>query len=200
MRFRVSLRLLMVLVALAALGVGPIYRYTQTLWQRSRDYAESAKISALSEKIHLTRAKTPRFGPLEKEAARELADWHAKRSAKYKRAIYRPWIVIVDEPQPPSVPEATVPLPPIAEIAKKEKTEMTKQEDGEESNQAVRKIIEHKDRLRRHQTDGTKMTKEEADQIIRDVAELFNGHRHDRENRKAAREAEVARFRDLATP
>jgi|GEM_PF-7099934 len=205
MRLRVSLRLLMVVVALAALGIGPIYRYVQTLRQRSRDYAESAQVSALLEKVYLARAKSPHYGPLEKEASEGLADWHAKRSAKYKRAIYRPWILVEEPtPPPPMLPPKDAPNKPITEIANKnkEKVDMTKLSFDEASNRAIQKIRDHSERLRRRQADGlkTKMSQEELDQILRDLDEFRNARRNDRASRKAAREAEIARFRGLATP
>src|SRR5690242_15010074 len=100
MRVRVSIRWLMVLVALSALGVGPGYRYLQTLRRRSQEYAMIAKDMKRSVAIDTHLATVTILGREGMEAAKKSAAWHVTRAAVYEHGSRRPWIVIPWETPP----------------------------------------------------------------------------------------------------
>lgn len=129
MRLQVSLRVLMLLVAAAAVVAGPLCRYALTLRRRSREYSEAAQISAISSRIHSTLAKMPYARPEDRSAQRKAARWYAKRSEEYKRAARFPIVGVADEPAP-EIPAPTRDLPPLPPIPKASKPiqEMTKEE------------------------------------------------------------------------
>lgn len=112
MRLRVSIRVLMVVVAIAALCVGPVFKYVQTLRKRSRDYAETANTSIKMIGYLTLSVQKPYLTDEERQSRQRLLVWYQRRIGAYTRAASRPWIVVVDEPRPPIVTSKPAPTPP----------------------------------------------------------------------------------------
>lgn len=111
MRVRISIRWMMVVVALAAVAIGPAYRYARRLRQRSHAYAEAARNSDGASKFYQRRSTATYPSDAEKAYAKKAAAWHAERSARYRRGASRPWLVVAEpnplpdrRPEPPPLP------------------------------------------------------------------------------------------------
>jgi Tfp pilus assembly protein PilE len=91
MRVRFTVRRLMVVVALIAI-VFPVARWVQTMRLRSRDHQFEADLEDIRAKVSRIRTRTTFRSASEKAKAAIAADYHAKRSEKYKRAAARPWV------------------------------------------------------------------------------------------------------------
>lgn len=151
MRLRVSLRVLMLLVALSALCVGPVCRYVQTLRQKSREYADLAKGSADMNKSVKAKLRLRRLTPEVREATQKLADWHAKRGEAYTRAASRPWTTVKEDPRPETPPSAPVldpfVFPPVRQPPKPP-GEMTRAEQLEYGRRLAQDAVDLTERLK----------------------------------------------------
>lgn len=158
MRVRVSVRWLMVLVALSALGVGPVYRYLQTLRRRSQEYAEIAKEMKGSVALYGRMATLTFQGPERTEAEKRLAAWHAERAVVYEQGSRRPWIVIPWEAPPPLPPPRVVKLEPMPKFEfsppPKPTAEMTEAEKRQEALRLVEELKGHLGQLKRGMSRG----------------------------------------------
>lgn len=90
MHFRFTIRLMLVLVALAAF-IGGALRWATVLRERALRYQSRADINDGFSKIYSIQANLSFTSAETREAARALADWYTNRREIYKAATARPW-------------------------------------------------------------------------------------------------------------
>lgn len=108
MRIRFKLRWLMVLVALAAIAIGPGWRYAQELRMGSQSYAFCVASANSARQNALAEANGSGLSAAEREYLKKEAAWHAARAARFQRGVSRPWLEIQE---PDLLPPLPLPLP-----------------------------------------------------------------------------------------
>jgi hypothetical protein len=153
LRVRVSIRVLMVVVALSAICAGPGYKWVQVLRKRSLDYRETAKTSASMIAWLKVSVKNPYLTDEERRSRQQLLGWYERRIGPYTRAASRPWIIVVDEPRPPLVWSKPKPVTPI-QVEKfvvrkppKDPRQMTDAEKGQYGLQLLQDLKDYGVRL-----------------------------------------------------
>lgn len=106
MRLRFTLRWAMLGVVLAAILIGPGYRYGRKLQERSHRYQVAVDMSELEIRRNARIAAKPSMDDATREHAKNLVAWYTERARLYERAVYRPWMEVkpMDEPPHPNPP------------------------------------------------------------------------------------------------